>query len=155
VTRWGRRWFADRRRAEGFYLADTRDALRRHRTAGAAVILVSGSFPAVLEPIAEAVGATRILCTRPECRDGVLTGGIVGEPVIGEAKRQAVREVLANHPHIDPADCFAYGDHVSDLPMLAEVGYPVVVGDCPELLERLPGAVLQAVRARPARTGGG
>ncbi len=29
---------------------------------------------------------------------------------------------------VGPADCFAYGDDLSDLPMLLEVGHPVVVG---------------------------
>ncbi len=48
-----------------------------------------------------------------------------------EGKRRAVRALLARHPHVDPADCHAYGDHVSDLPMLLEVGHPTVVGSPP------------------------
>ncbi|MFL6126382.1 MAG: HAD-IB family hydrolase, partial [Actinophytocola sp.] len=33
----------------------------------------------------------------------------------------------------DPLDCFCYGDHISDLEMLAAVGNPHVVGGDAEL----------------------
>jgi HAD superfamily hydrolase (TIGR01490 family) len=146
VAAWGARWFA-RRLADGdLYLRGTREALRAHRREGAWLVLVSGSFPAVLDPIAADVGARYVRCTRPEVRDGLLTGAVSGEPVIGEGKRRAVRTLIRAHPHLAPADCWGYGDHVSDLPMLTEVGHPVVVGDSAELLALLPGA-----RQLPAR----
>ncbi|MFG2472574.1 HAD family hydrolase [Streptomyces canus] len=140
VQRAGRRWYAGRRSAGGFFVEATHTALRRHQAEGAELVLVSGSFAAVLDPLAEECGAAHVLCTRPAVADGVLTGEVVGEPVIGEARRRAVRALLAGHPHIDPADCHAYGDHVSDLPMLLEVGHPTVVGDSADLLERLRAA---------------
>ncbi|GAA2744856.1 HAD-IB family hydrolase [Kitasatospora cinereorecta] len=136
----GRRWFAERSAVPGFYLPATRAALAAHRADGAAIALVSGSFAPILDPIAEDVGAAHLVCSRPEVRGGRYTGGLTGEPVIGAAKRAAVRALLGAHPDLDPADCWAYGDHVSDLPMLAEVGRPVVVGADPELLALLPGA---------------
>lgn len=140
VQQAGRRWYAGRRAVGGFFVEATHAALRRHRAEGAELVLVSGSFAAVLDPLAEECGAAHVLCTRPAVADGVLTGQVVGEPVIGEGKGRAVRALLARHPHIDPADCHAYGDHVSDLPMLLEVGYPTVVGDSAELLGRLRAA---------------
>ncbi|WP_035791755.1 HAD family hydrolase [Kitasatospora mediocidica] len=140
VEQWGERWFAERSARASFYLAPTRAALARHRAAGAALVLVSGSFPALLGPIARDVGAHHVIATLPQERDGMLTGSIVGEPVIGRGKHAAVLSVLARHPHLDAADCYGYGDHISDLPMLEAVGHPVVVGHNPELLARLPGA---------------
>ncbi|WP_042383065.1 HAD family hydrolase [Streptacidiphilus melanogenes] len=145
----GRRWFAERARGAGFYIAATRNALSGHRAAGDRLVLVSGSFPAVVEPIARDVGAAQALCSRPEVRAGVFTGELVGDPVIGEEKRRAVRAVLDAQPQVDPADCYGYGDHVSDLPMLGEVGHPVLVG-APELLGRLAGARLLPARRGPA-----
>ncbi|MFI5966514.1 HAD family hydrolase [Streptomyces asoensis] len=133
-------WYAERSRDPGFYLAATRRALQLHRDAGDTVILVSGSFPAVLAPIAAEVGATRLLCSVPGTRDGVLTGRLVGEPCIGEAKRAAVRDALRRRPDVEAARCYAYGDHLSDLPMLAEVGHPVIVGGSADLTARLPRA---------------
>ncbi|MFG2095423.1 HAD family hydrolase [Streptomyces sp. NPDC048612] len=136
----GRRWYTQRSRDPAFFRPYTRAALRAHRARGAVVALVSGSFPAVLDPIAAAVGAAHLLCARPEVRGGVLTGDLVGGPAIAEGKRRLVRELLSRYPDVDPEDCFAYGDHVSDLPMLTEVGHPVVVGDNAELVAGLPGA---------------
>lgn len=140
VAEWGARWFDERRGSGDFYLAGTRVALSRHQEEGAAVVLVSGSFAAVLDPIAADVGARHVCGTHPEVRDGLHTGEIDGAPVIGEGKRAAVRDLLRGYPHIRAEDCYGYGDHLSDLPMLTEVGYPVVVGHSPELLAALPGA---------------
>ncbi|MFJ2829030.1 HAD family hydrolase [Streptomyces sp. NPDC087263] len=124
---WARRWYAERSKAADFYIAATAAELRRHRAEGAAVALVSGTFPPLLGPVAEEVGARFVLSARLERCGRVLTGGLIGPPAIGEGKRTLARELLARHPHIDPADCHAYGDHPSDLPMLRTVGHPVMV----------------------------
>ncbi|SEP92742.1 HAD-superfamily subfamily IB hydrolase, TIGR01490 [Streptomyces sp. yr375] len=130
-------WFAERSSStRGFYIDSTREALRAHRAAGASVVLVSGSFPPLLEPLAREVGADAVLCTRPRIVAGRYTGE-VDTPVIGEGKRAAVLRQLAARPDVDPRDCHAYGDHISDLPMLELVGHPVVVGDDSELREAL------------------
>lgn len=137
ISRLADDWFAERGAAtRGFYIESTRRALADHRAAGAGVVLVSGSFPALLEPLAREVGAEAILCTRPLAADGRYTGE-VATPVIGEGKRAAVSGQLAARPEVDPRDCYAYGDHVSDLPMLELVGHPVVVGDDDALRELL------------------
>jgi HAD superfamily hydrolase (TIGR01490 family) len=140
VTEWGVRWFARRSGTPGFYIPAVRAALREHRKAGDHVVLVSGSFPVVVDPVAADIDARHVLCTRPEVRDGVLTGAVEGEPCIGEGKRRAVRDLAEGYPGISLSDCYAYGDHPSDLPMLTEVGHPVVVGGGPELLAEIPGA---------------
>ncbi|MDH2391183.1 HAD-IB family hydrolase [Streptomyces sp. HNM0663] len=139
-------WFTERTvSTRGFYIDSTREALAAHRAAGAGLVLVSGSFPSLLEPLAREVGADAILCTRPLVADGRYTGE-VETPVIGEGKRAAVLRQLESRPDIDPRDCWAYGDHVSDLPMLELVGHPVAVGDDAELRERLADRAL-GVRA--------
>ncbi|MFI6054713.1 HAD family hydrolase [Streptomyces violascens] len=142
VNAWGARWFAERRAGGDFYVPATRAALRRHVAEGAAVVLVSGSFSALLDPIAVDIGARHVRGTRPEIRDGLHTGAVIGTSVIGEGKRAVVRGLLRDYPHIRAADCYGYGDHVSDLPMLTEVGHPVVVGNNLRLLSAVPGAVM-------------
>ncbi|MFD4376442.1 HAD family hydrolase [Streptomyces sp. NPDC058486] len=133
-------WFAERTTTtRGFWIEPTLQALRDHRAAGASVVLVSGSFPPLLEPVAREVGADTVLCTRPLIADGRYTGEVT-TPVIGDGKRDAVRDLLASRPGVDPADCYAYGDHLSDLPMLELVGHPVAVGDDEELRRALAGA---------------
>ncbi|HWU10322.1 MAG TPA: HAD-IB family hydrolase [Streptomyces sp.] len=121
------RWYGQRSRAEDFYITGTVDALRRHRAAGAAVALVSGSFPPLIPHVAKAVGAQYVLGARLERCGRFLTGELLGRPAIGEGKCVLVRELLDRHPHIDPEDCYAYGDHSSDLPMLHMVGHAALV----------------------------
>ncbi|MFE0178870.1 HAD family hydrolase [Streptomyces sp. NPDC059002] len=136
----GRSWYAGYRARPDAAVAATLTELRRHQRNGDRVALVSGSFPACLTPLAEDLGADLVLCTRQITdQDGLLTGEVL-RPVIGEAKVAAVATALADWS-VDPASCFAYGDHSSDLPMLRVVGHPVAVGADPVLVEhaRRPG----------------
>ncbi len=138
----GRRWFETRTTQGEFYITSTRDRLRRHQQDGALIVLVSGSFPAPLDPIAEDVGADRLLCTAPIVADGDHTGEIA-ESVIGSGKQVAASRLLAEYPGVDPMRCFGYGDHPSDIPMLDLIGNPVMVGQNRQLkdylLARQPG----------------
>lgn len=120
----GRRWF-EQVLVQGFVNGAVHAQLDMHRAAGRQVVLVSGSFPACLEPIAAYLQADRVLCSRPEIAHGRYTGWI-GTPMIGDAKAAAVATVLQALPHGTPS--WAYGDHGSDLPMLEQVSTPVVVG---------------------------
>jgi phosphoserine phosphatase len=96
------------------------------------LVLVSGSFAPVVEPIAAAVGAQAVLCTELRSDGQCYTGEVV-VPLLGFHKRAAVCGLLARHPHCDPLRCYAYGDHASDIPMLDSVGHPVAVGNDPAL----------------------
>lgn len=48
--------------------------------------------------------------------------------MIGEGKAQAA-STLAAQLKAELRNCFAYGDHISDLPLLNLVGHPVAVGE--------------------------
>ncbi|MFC0039468.1 HAD-IB family hydrolase [Actinomadura rayongensis] len=125
----GRYWFDAQ--DDRLFNPRTVEALRRHRAAGDRIVLLSGSFFPCLDPIAAAVGADWTLGTRPLLRYGRLTGEVL-VPMIGAAKGRAARAatVVTGVPR---AACAAYGDHVSDLPLLEAVGRPVVVGADPVL----------------------
>ena len=127
----GARWHLAEVAAGGLYRPEAVAALRAHRAAGALVVLVSGSFPPCLDPIAAELGADVLLCSRPQVRDGRYTGELP-TPVIGERKAEAVHRLAAVHD-LDLDRSAAYGDHISDVPLLAAVGHPVVVGDDPVL----------------------
>jgi HAD superfamily hydrolase (TIGR01490 family) len=132
LTAAGEDWYAGYRHRPAAFVAATLAALVRHRAAGDAVVLVSGSFPVCLRPLAREVGADLVLCTEPVvAADGRLTGA-VERPMIGAAKVDAVVATIAARG-LAAADCYAYGDHASDLGMLCHVGHPVVVGDDPVL----------------------
>ena len=122
-----RAWFEAELATGGFYHEPAVAELNRHRQQGHHVVLVSGSFPSLLHPIAADLDVDDVRCTRPEISLGRYTGALDGPPMIGSATSDAVMHVAVRHG-IDPADCSAYGDHVSDLPMLKAVGRAYVVG---------------------------
>ncbi|MFC4032357.1 HAD-IB family hydrolase [Streptomyces polygonati] len=127
----GRRWFAAELAAGGLFHPRAVECFRSHAAAGHRTVLVSGAFPPCLDPLAAHLGADAVLCSRPLVEDGRYTGTI-GAPMIGAVKAAALRAEAAAHG-IDLAVSAAYGDHVSDLPMLELVGDPAVVGDDPVL----------------------
>ncbi|MFG2130600.1 HAD family hydrolase [Streptomyces sp. NPDC048751] len=133
LARAGRRWFTAewQERADGLYVPEVEEALNTHQKAGQPLVLVSGSFFACLDPIAEDVRADQVLGTRPVVRRGELTGEVL-VPMIGATKGRAVR-VAGALRGFDLARSSAYGDHISDVPMLEAVGHPVAVGDDGEL----------------------
>ncbi|GAA3044887.1 HAD family hydrolase [Actinokineospora globicatena] len=127
----GERWFTAEYAKGGLFDPRVLTMLRAHRAAGDHVVLLSGSFPPCLTPIARFACADVVLCTEPEVVAGELTGA-VGTPMVGANKAMAVREFAAARG-IDLTDCFAYGDDHSDLPVLELAGCPVAVGDEPVL----------------------
>jgi HAD superfamily hydrolase (TIGR01490 family) len=132
VEELGRRWFARARESPSFFHLASVGALALHRLAGHLTVLVSGGFPACVGPVADAVGADGVLCAVQEHVGGRFTGA-VDRAMIGEAKAEAARAYAGAH-RADLRDCWAYGDHASDLELLTAVGNPVVVGDDPVLL---------------------
>ncbi|MFD7442864.1 HAD family hydrolase [Streptomyces sp. NPDC059909] len=127
----GRAWFAREAARDGFFHADVVRELRRHQAEGARIALVSGSFRACLDPVAAHLGADHVLCTEPELVAGRYTGQVL-TTVIGEGKATAAR-ALMSRTGARPEECFAYGDHASDLPLLLAVGTAGIVGDDPVL----------------------
>jgi HAD superfamily hydrolase (TIGR01490 family) len=125
----GERWFCERITTGGFLNPSALAAYRAHAVAGDLTVLVSGSFPACLQPLAEYLGADVLLCSRPEVRGGRYTGAITN-PMIGAAKAEAVAR-LATERALSLKRSHAYGDHLSDVAFMELVGSPVVVGHDP------------------------
>ena len=143
----GERWFAEL--GPDVWHLPVSGELVAAREAGTFVVLVSGAPPATVAPVARAVGADAWFATLQEQRDGVLTGA-ASDVVVGERKARVVRRVLLDRG-VAGADCVAYGDHASDLPMLEAVGTGVVVGRDPVLTAaaaRHAWRVLPGARAR-------
>ena len=105
--------------------AEAADLIEEHRAAGREIVIVSSSGAEVVAPIGEMLGADRVVATRMVTEDGRYTGEIEFY-AYGENKAVAVREVAAEGGY-DLADCYAYSDSVTDLPMLSEVGHPTAV----------------------------
>jgi HAD superfamily hydrolase (TIGR01490 family) len=118
----------------GFYNQKILSEIVLHKSNGAKIVLVSGSFFPCIEPIADYIKADFILATSLEVAHGKCTGKILNYPVIGEGKAKAIQACLERIGYTNYSNCYAYGDHISDVPMLNIVGNPVVVSRCEKLI---------------------
>ena len=104
----------------------TRALAQLHLDAGQRVWLVTAAPAELASLIARRLGLTGALGTVAENEDGVYTGRLVGEPLHGPAKAEAIR-ALAEREGLDLSRCSAYSDSANDVPMLSIVGDPVAV----------------------------
>ncbi len=104
----------------------TRALALQHLDAGQRVWLVTATPIELARIIAARLGLTGALGTVSEVEDGRYTGRLVGEPLHGVAKAEAVR-ALAGREGLDLARCTAYSDSCNDVPMLTAVGHAVAV----------------------------
>jgi HAD superfamily hydrolase (TIGR01490 family) len=110
---------------EPLVYAEATELIDEHRANGDEVVVLSASGLEVVEPIAALVGADRCLATRMGVAEGRYTGAI-DYYCYGEEKARAAREIAAERGY-RLADCRAYSDSITDLPLLEAVGHPTVV----------------------------
>lgn len=123
----GRTWLRLAAKQPNFFRTNVIERLREHRRMGAHIVLISGSFSAPLQPIAEYVAADALYCTELEIRDSGHFTGRINTTMLGDDKSRAITDYLASvNPR--PSHTWGYGDHISDLPLLEHVTNPVVVG---------------------------
>ncbi|MEV5983354.1 HAD-IB family hydrolase [Streptomyces sp. NPDC052114] len=104
----------------------TRALAQAHLDAGQKVWLVTAAPVEIATVIARRLGLTGALGTVAESVGGVYTGKLVGEPLHGPAKAEAVR-ALAAAEGLDLGRCAAYSDSHNDIPMLSLVGHPYAI----------------------------
>lgn len=105
---------------------------QQHIDAGVDVWLVTATPLELADLIAKRLGLTGALGTVSQTENGIYTGKLVGYPLHGLAKAEAVR-ALAGSEHYELRTCFAYSDSANDIPMLSTIGFPTAVNPDPEL----------------------
>jgi HAD superfamily hydrolase (TIGR01490 family) len=105
--------------------AEATELIAEHRADGDEIVVLSASGLEVVEPIAALVGADRCVATRMRVEHGRYTGEIE-HYCYGAAKAEAARDI-AERSGYRLADCRAYSDSITDLPLLEAVGHPTVV----------------------------
>lgn len=98
--------------------------VRSHRAAGHRVVFVTGSLGLAVDaiaPLADELVAAKLLSS-----DGRFTGDLERPPLVGEARASWLRD-YARVNGADLSSSYAYGDSISDLPLLQTVGRPVAV----------------------------
>ncbi|MFP5072010.1 HAD-IB family hydrolase [Pseudonocardia nantongensis] len=102
------------------------ELVEAHRARGHQVVMASSATRFQVQPMADELGADRVLCTELEVADGVLTGRVAGVSLWGPGKAAAVQADALAHD-VDLADCFGYANGTEDVDFLACVGNPVAV----------------------------
>jgi putative phosphoserine phosphatase/1-acylglycerol-3-phosphate O-acyltransferase len=125
-----REWFEERVVAMIYPEAEAH--VHRHRARGDIVAIVSGAPQFAIEPLAEYLGIEHVICTRFLVEAGRYTGGVEQPVCFGEGKIERLRQFLESF-EIDLARSWFYTDSVTDLPLLEEVGHPVVTNPDPML----------------------
>ena len=108
-----------------YVYAEAASLIAEHQAAGRDVVLVSASGDEMVRPIGALLGITDIIATRMSIVDGKYSGD-VDFYAAGPSKAAGVRALAADRGY-DLADCYAYSDSSSDLPLLEVVGHPSVV----------------------------
>lgn len=103
-----------------------------HQRRGHTVVIASSATPYQIEPLAREYDIAHVLATQPALRKGRLTGGIVGEPLWGNGKANAVRR-FAEVQQIDLAQSFAYANGDEDIAFLQTVAHATAVQAKPQL----------------------
>ncbi len=110
----------------------TRAIAQQHLDAGQRVWLVTATPVELASIIARRLGLTGALGTVAETKDGRYTGHLIGVPLHGPAKAEAVR-ALAEREGLDLSRCTAYSDSINDVPMLSTTGRAVAINPDPDL----------------------
>jgi HAD superfamily hydrolase (TIGR01490 family) len=108
-------------------------ALREHMAKGDRVVILSAALEPVVRALGRELGVEACVGAACEVLHGRYSGRIDGPvPHANEKTRVAARFI--SRAGVLAKDCWAYGDHETDLPLLRWVGHPVAVNPRPELL---------------------
>lgn len=108
------------------YRAGAREAVDQHRLQGDACVLLTASSLYLSELVSAELRLDAVLCNRFQVAEGRLTGEPEGELCFGVGKLRYA-EAYAKRAGVSLSSCTFYTDSYSDLPVLKEVGTPVLV----------------------------
>jgi len=102
------------------------EEVQRMKQEGRVIVILSGGLYPFLQPLAQRLGADALYASQPEIVNGVLTGNLVGYPLVNGYKAVAVKDA-ARSLNLNLQDSYAYADSYSDHFFLEAAGKPVAV----------------------------
>ncbi|WP_278808287.1 HAD family hydrolase [Obesumbacterium proteus] len=120
--------FKKKQLGNDFFIHKTISILKKLQKNNTKIVLVSGSLTELIKPIANELGVEHILATRFVIDGDVITGDIIPPQTIGEGKALAVKNFMKQH-EINKLNSIAYGDHISDFPMLSAANHGIVISN--------------------------
>lgn len=104
------------------------DALKKinyHRNNGAIIIIISGALFDYLEPLKTILNISQIFGTRLKYINGICTGLIDGQEIIGKEKLKVLNDFINNNLNI--CKIYLYTDSLLDLPLLERVDIGILI----------------------------
>lgn len=89
------------------------------------ILILSATPEFILKPLADFLGADKLISTKFEVKNGIFTGKIEKKIVYSNVKEEIVKHIEEYGFNLKQSIFFS--DHISDLPLLEEVGFPIVV----------------------------
>ncbi|MBP6861211.1 MAG: HAD family hydrolase [Neisseriaceae bacterium] len=133
IVAWAAEWFEEVNQPEN-YLEPAFSRLKWHQAQGHQVVLISGACVEILAPLAQSLAVSATFGVRLEIDGaGLYTGLIEGVQTIGPGKAQVLNQYVQQQ-RLQASACYAYGDHITDVPMLEAVGHPYVVNAQEDML---------------------
>lgn len=114
------------RTLEPIIYAEAMDLIEAHRSEGREVVIVSASPSEIVAPLGRHLGVESTISSEAATDEEDRYTGEMAFYCYGPYKAQALLEYCKKRS-FDPADCYAYSDSYTDLPMLEAVGHPVAV----------------------------
>ena len=112
-----------------------RTLVRTLKRLGFTVAVVSGGFIEIVGPLAADLEIDHAHANRLEVKNGLLTGGLVGEIVDRQGKAEALRRFAAKE-NLPLSRTVAIGDGANDLDMLAAAGLGIAFNAKPIVREQ-------------------
>ena len=130
VSYWAHEFFEKKLKYAIF--SDAIEIINEHRRLGRGIILVSNAMEPIVKEVAHYFNIVDYISTKLEIINGVYTGDIV-DMMYGEYKVDAVKRYVLDN-HVNTENVWAYGDHVTDEPLLSLVSHPYMVNASRSLL---------------------
>lgn len=123
----GKKWFEESKNTiDNFYIDSTLKEISRLKNDNVIIVIVTGSFRSLVTPLIDELHIDDQISAPLEIKNGRYTGHLTNIPTIGKGKSESI-EKYCNINNIEIENCFAYGDDISDIPMLKAVGNPTLI----------------------------
>ncbi len=126
-----RRWFEEM--GKHYIFPQIIEIIEEHRKKNHILATITAGTKYTAEPISEYLGIQHTICTIPVVENSHFSGEFVKPLCFGEGKVYWAKKFAEEH-NIDLKQSYFYTDSITDMPLLLEVGHPVIVN--PDFLIR-------------------
>lgn len=119
-----RRWFKEM--GKNFIYREIIPIINDHKNKGHILATITAGTKYTAEPISEYLGIKYVIGTIPKVENSHFTGEFVEPICYGKGKLYWAKKFCEEH-NIDLKQSYFYTDSITDMPLLLEVGNPVIV----------------------------